>query len=382
MTQNNLDRTVAFIPVRLTSTRLPEKHLRAVGPKSIISWVIYRLKQAKEIDEIVICAPNEPETERLRPVALAEGVELFIYNGGVDDVVGRLTRAAEEFNAVICVLASGDCPLLSTKTIDSMVGLLKANPSAGHIAFTPVNGTMPIHEGIVISRLWLWQRAEQCSDTPPLREHHFPAFLRGVYPEKFADVQTIPFIDDECFYSLRHRISVDTPLDLEFMNTLYERLKLASLEFTLVNAIALIKSDTDIGKINSGVYQKGFDEASYRVLFAVSQNTAGLSMLLDIADALVHYHGIGAAFLTSDKRTATIISQRGHNAIEGTHLDLLKLSMRYTSLIVDITQFNDKDLETLREAAGQTPMRLILLADNEDGALAAAKNIARETSKH
>ncbi|MEO5359775.1 MAG: NTP transferase domain-containing protein [Nitrospirota bacterium] len=335
------DKTVAFIPVRLTSTRLPEKHLKTIGMKSIISWVIHQLKRSVEIDDIVICCPNEPETEKLRPIASSEAVELFIYEGSVDDVVGRLTKAAETYKADICVLASGDCPLLCPETIDSMVRLLKADPEAGHAAFMPLNNYLPIHEGIVISRRWLWQRAEELSDTPELREHHFPVFLRGVYPEKFADVKTIFFQDDDCFYSLRHRISVDTPFDLTFMNTLYDELKKSSQDFTLQNAIALMRGNNTIGMINNRVYQKGFGEQSYRVLFISNCVNDGGSLIrcLDTADALVHYHGIGAEFLVADRDASSIVSKRSYKAVTGTRGDILKLSMKYSALVYDIDKY-------------------------------------------
>lgn len=334
------DKTVALIPVRLTSTRLAEKHLKHIGPKSIISWVIHQLKRAGEIETIVICAPSEPEIEKLRPVADSEGVKLFIYDGSVDDVVGRLTRAAESFKADICVLASGDCPLLCPATIDSMVRLLKADPQAGHAAFALADGHLPIHEGIVISRLWLWQRAEQLSDTPALREHHFPVFLRGVYPERFSDVKVVSFKDDALFYSLRHRISVDTPLDLQFMNTLYDELRKTSHDFTLENAIELLQTNSAVAEINGQVYQKGFGEESYRVLF-IPETGSGGSVLrcLEVAAALVHYHGIGAEFLAASDDTASVVSGRGFKATIGTRGEILKLSKRYCALVYDINNY-------------------------------------------
>ncbi|MBF0456347.1 MAG: NTP transferase domain-containing protein [Nitrospirae bacterium] len=337
----NNDRTVALIPVRLTSTRLPEKHLKIIGPKSIISWVIHRLKLASEIDEIVICAPNEPETEKLRPVAEAEDVKLFIYDGSADDVVGRLTKAAQALNAGICVLASGDCPLLCPETIDSMVKMLKADPTAGHVSFTPVDEKLPIHEGIVISRRWLWQRAEQYSDTPALREHHFPVFLRGVYPEKFSDVKTLSFRDDARFYSLRHRISVDTPADVTFMNTVYEELKRASQDFTLLNSITLLNGNKAIAAINDRVYQKAFDETSYRVLFITDPDAVSGSVIksLEIAGFLVHHHGIGAEFLVADNAVSSVISEHGYKAIIGTPRNNLKHYMRFAALILNNNKY-------------------------------------------
>ena len=111
-------KTIAFVPVRLTSSRLPEKHLRIIGDRTLLEWVIKRLQDAREIDQIVICAPNEPESRFLETFALKEGVDIFIFKGDVNDVVGRLTQAAVIYEAEICVLASGDCPLISSFSLD------------------------------------------------------------------------------------------------------------------------------------------------------------------------------------------------------------------------------------------------------------------------
>ncbi|MBF0488510.1 MAG: NTP transferase domain-containing protein [Nitrospirae bacterium] len=381
MAQNN-NKTVAFIPVRLTSTRMPEKHLKAIGPKSVISWVIHQLKGAREIDEIVICAPNEPETEKLRPTAKAEGVKLYVYDGGADDVVGRLTKAAETFEADICVLASGDCPLLCPATIDSMARLLKENPSAGHAAFTPVNNNLPIHEGIVISRRWLWQRAALYSDTPALREHHFPAFLRGVYPEKFSDVRTVSFRDGDCFYSLKHRISVDTPADLTFMNAVYEQLIKASLDFTLVNAINLLTSNRAIREINDGVYQKVFNEASHRVLFISDPDGGSCAVIhsLKVAGDLVHYHGIGAGFLVFNEGTASIVNERGYKAIIGTRHDILKYGINYSALVFDKFKYYTIQIPHKDSAGADAGAENYYQMDIDIGA--GAEAIAADIAKH
>ena len=50
-----------LITGRLKSTRLPKKLLIKIKGKSIISHMLDRLKQAKNIEEIIICTSTEDQ---------------------------------------------------------------------------------------------------------------------------------------------------------------------------------------------------------------------------------------------------------------------------------------------------------------------------------
>ncbi|MBF0566009.1 MAG: NTP transferase domain-containing protein [Nitrospirae bacterium] len=318
-------KSVAFIPVRLSSSRLPEKHLKPIGGKPLLSWVISRLRDCGEIDDIVICAPCDRQSGKLKSFAESEGVTLFVYSGDIDDVVGRLTAAAIKYDAGLCVLASGDCPLIAPATVDAMVRLLKRNLTLGNVQFAEINGSLPIHEGLIVSRRWVWERAQKYSDTPELREHQFPVYLRNVYPEKFEDLKTFWFEDEAIYYEVRHRISVDTPDDLKFMNCSFDALKSRGKDFNLQNVISLLAEDPGMRAINGQVYQKNYGEKSYKALFCVSSGTGRadgcdslpgsvsepLSDSVDLGTALVNLFGIGVRFACLDEETGAYVQSKG-----------------------------------------------------------------------
>lgn len=315
------EKTVAFVPVRLTSSRLPAKHLKPIGDKTLIEWVLKRLKECREVDDIVICLPDEPSSRNLKSTAEAEGVHVYIFQGDPEDVVGRLTAAAKIFEAEICVLASGDCPLLNPATIDSMTSALRADADAVHVGFEPVNGVWPIHEGIVISRRRLWELAERHSDTPELREHHFPVFLRNLRPDVFSGVKILNFRDDDLYYSVRHRISVDTQSDLSFMNAVHFALAREDREFNLENAIRLLAERPELREINAAIAQKDLHHRTKRVMFYIpsSDNSGHYNLLrsCEVAGALVREHSIGAGFVVSDDRSARMLSEKGYRVAVG-----------------------------------------------------------------
>ncbi|MEO5356477.1 MAG: NTP transferase domain-containing protein [Nitrospirae bacterium YQR-1] len=355
-------RAVAFVPVRLNSSRLPEKHLKYIGrQRTLLSWVILRLKGALEIDDIVICTTCEKENEQLRDAALLEGVSFFAYDGGVDDVVGRLTAASVKYRADICVLASGDCPLLSSETIDLMVKTLRENTEADNVLFSDVNGRQPIHEGIIVSRRKLWQLADKYSDTPALREHQFPVFLRNVYPDKFAHIKNVYVKDNEIFYNLNHRISIDTPDDLKFINRLFFLLQTQGSEFNLKNAITAIIENPEICNINKHVYRKTLEDVTLRVAFFVSPGTAcgydNLRRALEIAGVLVNRFGLGVGFFVPDDESKKFVQMQGlraDTAEAGKLVDFHK-DFSFNAVVFDIDNnyYIDRELiDTLRTSVG------------------------------
>jgi spore coat polysaccharide biosynthesis protein SpsF len=337
------EKTVAFVPVRLTSSRLPAKHLKNIGDRTLIEWVLKRLKECREVDDIVICCPDEPSSRNLKPVAEANDVHLFIYEGDSEDVVGRLTAAAKIFEADICVLASGDCPLLNPATIDAMTSALRGDPEAAHVRFEPADGVWPIHEGIVISRRRLWELAERHSDTPELREHHFPVFLRNLRPDVFSGVKTLSFSDDALYYSVRQRISVDTSSDLEFMNGVYAALAGEGREFNLNNVLRLLAEKPELKEINASIVQKDLHHRTKRVMFYIpsSDNNGYFSLLraCEVADALVKGHSVGAGFVVSDDGAARVLSEKGFRVAVG-GLDNLRRNdalKGYDAVVVDVS---------------------------------------------
>lgn len=294
-------KVVAFIPVRLTSSRLPVKHLCKIGDRTLLSWVVKRLVDAKCFDEIVVCAPDEPESSRLVEFCKDEDVEMFSYPGDVNDVVGRLTAAAKQFNADVCVLASGDCPLANSGTIKKLVSTLLGS-EADIAAISELEGKNVIHEGILVMRRAVWELAEQLSDTSFLREHQFPVIYQK--PDEFSHFKNTIFSDDEEFYLLNHRVSIDTPSDLEFHSELYESVSRDGAEYNLSNVIAYLLEDSTLLNLNDSVRQKGlFDESRKVVFFVTAVSRYGYGNLMrsiEVARNCIDLFGMSIEFVVSD----------------------------------------------------------------------------------
>lgn len=298
------ERIIAFIVARLSSSRLPQKQLRKIGDKRLIDWTIENVKRSGFVEKIVIATTDDEENRLLIDVANEHGIEVFLYKGDINDVVGRLTKAAEEYDANIPILISGDCPLIWAESLDILIKRILEDRELDRVVFCELNGRMPIHEGMGVYRKKCWELADRLSDKPNLREHHFP--ILGLKPDLFK-IECV--VDDELFYKIKHRVSVDTPADLYFMNAVYSELKSRDREFNLKNVIELLLEKPELMEINRDVHQIELEEMPKKALFIIKDRD-NIDLFFDIAYQLTK-RGVGVRFYSEDEGILTGIKKKG-----------------------------------------------------------------------
>ncbi len=259
-------KVVAFVPVRLSSSRLPEKHLKKIGDKTLLEWNLLSLLEVDEIDEIVLAVPYEEKNLKLKEFLKnfkkkykpKKSIEIFFYKGDIDDVVGRLTQAAKKYKADICILASGDCPRFDKNALERLITSLKISKDKNIVYFDEKNSL----EGIMVCKREVWEIGDKYSDTKELREHQFPVFRYKEEARKFLKPLILP--TPNYLKKVIHRMSIDTPSDLEFHNKVYEELKKEKKAYSLKNILKLLEKKPELKNINAHVYQKGlYDKTFY-----------------------------------------------------------------------------------------------------------------------
>lgn len=311
------ERAVAFVVARLSSSRLPQKQLRQIGGKSILDWIMDELGACRELDQVVVATVAEPDNVPLRDLAAARGWACFWYDGGVDDVVGRLVAAAHRYDAGICLLISADCPLVHGASVDRLVARFRRHRDADYLVLPPrAPGQVPLLEGVQVARLDAWQRADAMSDRPELREHQFPVIYRN--PDRFRAVDATL---DAALYGDRHRMSVDTWADLEFMQTLHQHLAADGRPFQLPEAVALLDRNPQLKAVNAHVHQRKLVEDVRRVLFVVDAGREyGFGHLMrcrELAGQLVERLGWPVAFALDDPDAAGLVEACGFSVFWG-----------------------------------------------------------------
>ena len=114
-----------LITARLKSTRLKRKVLRKIKDKTVLTHMIDRLKESKEISKIIICTSKSKQDSELRSEAIKNNVDIFF--GHSEDVVKRLYDAAIKFKLDYILNITADCPFVDPNYADKIVEEYRKN---------------------------------------------------------------------------------------------------------------------------------------------------------------------------------------------------------------------------------------------------------------
>lgn len=311
------EKTVAFLVARVGSSRLPGKHFRSIGDRALIKWTIDQLRSCQEIDELVIATGSRSENTALVNLARHEGISCFCYDGPVDHVTTRLCRAAEYHKADICLLISGDCPLIHGPAIDWLLRSFKVAQGSNVLVIDGRDRMYPSAlQGVMIARRGAWDLADDLSLSPELKEHQFPVL--GLQAHRFI-IHYCALPHD--LYAPFHRLSVDTWADLEFLNRVYEQLRERQQPFSLPHVLALLQEKKELTRINQHVHQRLLKEDIKRVLVIIDVGAwCGYGQLfpaVEFALQVVERLGWPVTFVVDDSYATGIIEERGLAVIHG-----------------------------------------------------------------
>ncbi len=268
---------IAIIGARLNSSRLPGKHLLNLAGKPLIYRIFQRLEQVSQIDEVILATTADATNQPLVAWCEANQKQVFAFDGDVNNLTGRLDAIISQKQPDCIVYVCGDSPLIEPRTLSRLIqALFEQNAEAAYVGLK--DGAPSIHEGFDVYSASLWNRIVAMSKTPTEREH-VGVVLRPIFEELRKAIIT----DDSIFYRLHHRLSVDTPSDYQFMETIYDRWHAEHSNDVIVDLPAVIswlEKEPDLRAINGKVRQKTPVESSLRVLLLVSQGpTIGLGHL-------------------------------------------------------------------------------------------------------
>jgi 3-deoxy-manno-octulosonate cytidylyltransferase (CMP-KDO synthetase) len=121
-----VNHTVAIVPARLASTRLPGKALIDIAGKPMVCWVAERARAASNVDRVIVAT----DSQQIADAVHARGIEAILtaadHSSGTDRVAEVATQIPE---AEIIVNVQGDEPLISPATIERAVDTMAAEIS-------------------------------------------------------------------------------------------------------------------------------------------------------------------------------------------------------------------------------------------------------------
>jgi len=121
-----VNHTVAIVPARLASTRLPGKPLIEIAGKPMVCWVAERARAARNVDRVIVAT----DSEQIAAAVQSHGIEAILTAANHSSGTDRVAEVAANIpDAEIIVNVQGDEPLISPATIGRAVDTMAAEIS-------------------------------------------------------------------------------------------------------------------------------------------------------------------------------------------------------------------------------------------------------------
>ena len=235
-------RIVCAIQSRMGSTRLRKKALRKISGRTVTEQIFRRLKAAKEIDEIVLAAPDTKENNVL--IKHAKEIGLNYCRGSENDIISRLYGVAKEFEADALVRITGDSPLIDPKIVDKMVNIYRKNYKK--IDFLTNNFPLTLPDGLdflIISISIVKQLMTEIKD-PFYREQFVYYILEN--SKKFRNYHWENLVNLSFL-----RLVLDYPEDLVLTRKIFKALDKKNKVFTMEDILNFLKKNPSLLEINA-----------------------------------------------------------------------------------------------------------------------------------
>lgn len=229
-----------IVQARMGSTRLPGKVLMQVGGTTVLDHVLTRCQAIAGTDVVCCAIPDSADSDPVADEARRIGVE--ISRGSEHDVLDRYWRAARALKADVVMRVTSDCPLLDPAVAAEVLALC-AREGADY-ACNNMPPTWP--HGLDCEALtfaWL-ERAARAATAPYDREHVTP-YVRN-HPEALKANLPCP-----AGGVAKHRWTLDTPADLEFMQELFPCLPAGPAGWDWRVPLAVVEADPALARVDN-----------------------------------------------------------------------------------------------------------------------------------
>lgn len=232
---------LAIVQARCGSSRLPSKVLKDIYGKTVLEYVIERVKKSKYVDEVMVATTIN--IEDISIVHLVSSIGIRIFAGSALDVLDRYYQAAKLIHPEYVIRITADCPLFDYKILDDAIEKLK--PETDYLA--ALSETLADGLDFEIIRFktltQAWKHARLASE----REHvtlyiknHKELFQIQNYESTFGNLH-------------QERWTIDEPEDYLFIKNIFEHFKSNGKEyFDTKDILTYLNKNPEIRNINKG----------------------------------------------------------------------------------------------------------------------------------
>jgi len=233
----------AVIQARLGSQRLPGKVLRDLAGRPMLSWLVERLRAARETATVIVATSYERRDDAIAAFAHEQGVACV--RGSEADLVSRLRLAADETRSTAIVRVTADCPFVDPAVVDTLVRSWRAPEGRYDVV---VNNDPPSYphglDAEVLPAATLARLDEEIVD--PYYREWVPFWWRE-HRDRYR-VLNVPHHTD----LTGHRWTVDYAEDLCFADHVFRALLPAHGELFLMDEVlAFVTAHPDVMALNA-----------------------------------------------------------------------------------------------------------------------------------
>lgn len=233
-----------IIQARMGSTRLPGKVMMHLAGKPVLWHVIERVRQARNVDQIIVATTTKEEDNILCESCKQWGVPY--YRGEEKDVLHRFYETVQQYPADCIVRITSDCPLIDPEVIDQVIVYYYENPCE-YASNTGDMRTYPRGLDCEVFSTEILARANEEAAEPYEREH--------VTPFMYWKQDHVLQVYDRGEYSNK-RWTLDTMEDYQFLTAVYDGLYHGSPDFYMREICNYLEEHPEIEKLNAQVQQK------------------------------------------------------------------------------------------------------------------------------
>jgi spore coat polysaccharide biosynthesis protein SpsF len=238
-----MERVVATIEARMTSSRLPGKVLLPARDKPLLELMVERLRRCRHLDEIVIATTEDASSDPLEELSKRLGIGCF--RGSEDDVLARVLGAAEAYDADLIVELTGDCPLIDPALVDQVIE--RHREGGADYTANLLEKSYPLGFAVQVFPTRVLAEVASLTDDPADREH--VSLYIYEHPERYR-LRSVVSGHPE---SAELRLTVDTPEDYELVKTVFEELPEG---FGLQDILDLFARKPELKDINQHIEQR------------------------------------------------------------------------------------------------------------------------------
>ncbi len=246
---------VAVLCVRLTSERFPRKALAQVGSQvTLLEQCIQRLQKAKSVGTIIIATSSDSGDDDI--ANFAEDANVLCYRGSLHNVVERMWDAVHTMGngEPLVYRAMGDQPFMDWEALDRSAALMLENgwDNIMPLSFKedPVYGA-----GVAPWSYSAFQMIRENSTSPEELQH------AGMWLRKNISKVNYGLIDLPHWCYRPHRLELDTPEDLQFVQELHLTMKAGTKP--LREIIRFLDKNPHISTLNAHIQEQSGTYTSY-----------------------------------------------------------------------------------------------------------------------